>query len=416
MVSGLRIAIGSLAAVLLVALAAVPADAEVNRRAVEADFQRWVAGALRAEAKAAGIGDAIYAAAMDGVALDWSLPDLQPPGAAPPAVQHQAEFRSPARYFDEDQIKALVRIGRRKASQWEQTLAAVERRYGVPGAVLLAIWGRETAFGAAELRYDTIRTLATRAFIGRRKEAFRGELIAALRILQAGQVQPRQLRSSWAGALGQPQLLPSHFLRVAVDFDGDGRRDIWDSVPDTLATIANFLRESGWEAGRSWGVEASVPSGVPCTLEGPEQGIPLEAWARLGVTRVDGSPLASSGDRGTAFLLLPAGRLGPAFIVTPNFYLLKTYNNSDLYALFIGHVGDRLERDSGFSGRWRTDAGFSRNEVQAMQERLVARGYDVGGADGLVGYKTRIALGDWQIRNGHEPTCFPDAALIRSVR
>ena len=258
--------------------------------------------------------------------------------------------------------------------------------------------------------------LATGAFMGRRKELFRSELIAALRILQAGEVTPARMRSSWAGALGQPQLLPSHFLRYAVDFDGDGRRDIWNSVPDALASIANSLRQQGWNPERSWGVEAHVPQSVPCSLEGPEQGKPMAEWAALGVTRIGGEPLPGLSRNRTAFLLMPAGRFGPAFIVTENFYTLKSYNNSDLYALYVAHVADRFSGARRFAAAWRDIGHFTRGDVARMQRELVAEGHDVGAVDGLIGFKTRIAVGKWQAQTGRAVTCYPDARMVRSIR
>ena len=215
------------------------------------------------------------------------------------------------------------------------------------------------------------------------------------------------MKSSWAGALGQPQLLPSQFLEYAVDFDGDGRRDIWHSVPDSLASIANDLARQGWKAGREWGFEVDVPEAVSCAVEGPEQGKPVAAWAKLGIRRVDGKPFPPGEANQTAYLVMPAGRLGPAYLVSPNFYVLKSYNNSDLYALFIGHLADRFAADKPFVGQWTKVGGFSRRDVKAMQDRLVAAGYDVGNADGLIGFKTRIAVGLWQARKGLPATLLP---------
>jgi membrane-bound lytic murein transglycosylase B len=233
-------------------------------------------------------------------------------------------------------------------------------------------------------------------------------------IVENGDIAPERMRSSWAGALGQPQFLPSLFRKYAVDFDRDGRRDIWDSAPDSLASMANYLKGEGWKSERGWGVEAKVPSSVPCTLEGPEQGKPMAEWARLGVTQANGQPLPAKGKR-LGYLLMPAGRFGPAFMVTENFYVLKQYNYSDLYALYVGHLADRFADDKPFIGQWQTVGGFSRGDVKRMQEELVAEGHDVGAVDGLVGFKTRIAVGLWQQKNSQAPTCFPDAKLVKSI-
>jgi lytic murein transglycosylase len=291
-------------------------------------------------------------------------------------------------------------------------LTAIEQRYGVPGPILVALWARESGFGAASLPNSAVRSLATEAFMGWRKETFRPELIAALKIIGSGDVTAGALKSNWAGALGQPQFLPSQFLLYAVDFDGDGRRDIWNSVPDTLASMANYLAKQGWQRGRGWGVEARVPKSVSCTLEGPDQGKPMREWASLGVTQVDGRPLPGADTEREAFLAMPAGRLGPAFIVSGNFYTLKLYNNSDLYALYVGHLADRLASNRPFVAPWGRIGGYKRGDVKALQDRLVKAGYDVGKADGLVGYKTRIAVGLVQEKAGGPATCWPDESVL----
>ncbi len=387
------------------------------RDRVAGEFRTWLSARVWPDAARQGVSQATFQRALAGVTLDWSLPDLAPPGApARPGAQRQAEFRSPAAYFSEDQLAGLARSGRALVREWSRTLDAVERRYGVPREIVVAIWGRESAFGRAALPHSGVRALATKAFMATRRDFFYAELVAALRILEEGHVAPDALKSSWAGALGQPQFLPTSFLKYAVDFDGDGRRDIWNSVPDTLGSIANYLAAHGWKADRGWGVEASVPDAVPCTLEGPDQGRPPADWQQGGVRTTSGGALQGFGRGGRGHLLMPAGRLGPAFMVTDNFYVLKAYNESDLYALFVGHVADRIRGDARISGRWATMAGFSRGDVRAMQERLVAMGHDVGGADGLVGFRTRVAIGRWQAANGIAPTCFPDAGLIRRIR
>lgn len=392
--------------------------ADKSRESVERSFQVWLAQHVWPEAEGHGVSRAIFDAAMRGVSLDWSLPDLILPGAAEkiPQEQSQAEFSSPGAYFDEPRLKRLVADGRRQLDKWAVTLQAIERRYGVPRAIIVALWGRESGFGSAPLTRDAVRTLATEAYLGFRKDVFEPELIAALQILARGDVDRSQLKSSWAGALGQPQLLPSQFLRYAVDFEGNGHRDIWHSVPDSLASIANDLAQQGWKTGREWGFEVEVPEAVSCAAEGPEKGKALAEWARLGIRRVDGKPFPRGEADEIAYLVMPEGRLGPAYLVSPNFYVLKSYNNSDLYALFIGHLADRFAADKPFVGQWAKVGGLSRRDVKAMQDRLVAAGYDVGNADGLIGFKTRIAIGLWQTRKGLPATCFPNAALVREIR
>lgn len=417
-----RFTFPALEIVCLLLLLALPGNglsaADKSREAIGRDFQVWLTRHLRPEAEARAISRATLDAALSGMTLDWSLPDLILPGAAEkvPAEQSQAEFGSPGSYFDEERLRNLVVEGRRQLVKWAATLQAIEQRYGVPRGIAVAVWGRESGFGTAPLTRDAVRTLATEAYLGVRKDVFEPELIAALQILNAGTVARSQLKSSWAGALGQPQLLPSQFLEYAVDFDADGRRDIWHSVPDSLASIANDLARQGWQAGREWGFEVSVPEAVSCAVEGPEQGKAVAAWTKLGIRRLDGKAFPPGEADQTAYLLMPAGRLGPAYLVSPNFYVLKSYNNSDLYALFIGHLADRFAADKPFVGRWAKVGGFSRRDAKAMQDRLVAGGYDVGNADGLIGFKTRIAIGLWQARKGLPATCFPNAALVREIR
>lgn len=388
----------------------------MDRGAVEAGFQEWVAGELRAEAEAAGVSAATFRAALAGVTLDWELPDLQPPGAEPSRTEHQAEFRSPGAYFDEKRLNGLVTTGRARLKSWARTLAAAERAYGVPPGIVVAIWGRESAFGEVAIPKSAIRTLATHAYIGRRPAMFRAELIAALQLVEQGDMTAAEMRSSWGGALGQPQFLPSKVLRHAVDFDGDGRRDIVESEADTLGSIANYLRQEGWQAGRPWGFEVAVPADVACTLEGPGQGRPIGEWSAMGIAPVDGSGFPRAEGREQGFLLMPAGRFGPAYIVTPNFYVLKAYNESDLYALFIGHLADRFGENRPFAADWQALGGFDRGDVRAMQRRLETEGHDVGGADGLVGFRTRVAVGRWQASAGLPVTCFPDADLVRRLK
>ncbi len=390
----------------------------LNKAKIERQFQTWLQTDIWPLAKKRKVSRKTFNAGLGRISLNWKVPDLQPPGAAKHAAKKysQAEFKSPGRYLSENRLQPMVRLGRTRLKKWRKTLDTIERRYGVPRRIVMAIWAAESGYGRAKIPYNTLRVLATSAFMGRRKQLFRKELIAALMIIQQGHVSLSRFKSSWAGALGQPQFMPSKFLAYAVDFNGDGKRDIWGSIPDTLASIANFLKQHGWQSGRSWGYEASIPANISCALEGPEQGRPITQWAGKGAKRVRGKAFPRSELKRTGFLLMPAGRKGPVFIATKNFYVLKKFNESDLYALFIGHLADRYVSNRPFVAKWSKLGGFSKRDVQAMQVRLEKRNVDVGGADGLIGFKTRTAVGTWQSQNNLKPTCFPDAALIRRIR
>jgi len=397
----------------------LPAQAAPSKAAVEAQFEKWVQKDLRPEAEKNGISAKTFQAAFSGIELNWDLPDLAPPGFPPPKErkQTQAEFSSPAPYFNEDRLKKLAMTGRGFASQYASTLKRIEKTYGVPGSIVLAIWGRETGFGAAKIPNSAIQVLATKAFMSTRKEMFRTELIAALHIIDGGDVTPADFKGSWAGALGQPQFMPTSYLKYAVDFDGDGHRNIWTSVPDTLASIANYLVKKGWQRDRDWGFEVTIPASVSCAQEGPDLAKPLSQWASLGIDRINGKGFPSSELKADGMMLVPAGRDGPEFIVTPNFYVIKEYNNSDLYALYIGNLADRIAYGSGaFQGAWGDVGKMLRSDVAAMQKALERQGYDVGGSDGLPGYKTRRSIGQWQAKNGEKPTCYPEASMIGKLK
>ena len=390
-----------------------------DRAAVEAQFRGWLEEVIWPRASAEGVSRPIFDGAFASVRLDWDLPDLVPPGTRPetPRTQRQAEFGSPAKYFNRGSLDSATSVGREMAKRYGKTLAAVESRTGVPGRIVLGIWGRESGYGRVAIRHDVFRVLGTKGFMSTRADYFTDELIAALQIAQAGHAPESVMKSSWAGALGQPQFMPSSFLKYAADGDGDGHADIWRSEADTIASIANYLARHGWQAGRDWGFEVRVPEAVSCTLEGPDQGRKIADWEALGITRVTGRPFPDHERRGDGFLLMPAGRNGPAFIVTPNFYVLKDYNMSDLYALFVGHVGDRIQYGVGdFSARWGDVGGLYRSDVAAMQRALEKLGHDVGGADGLPGFKTRRSIGRWQEATGQAATCFPEARMKTALK
>ncbi len=384
----------------------------------DAAFRKWLETDLWPEAREQGIPRRIFDAAFRDVRPALKLPDLVLPGQASiPRRQEQGEFGAPARYFNRRTLETMAAQGRILLKRHDDLLRRIEMTWGVPGRIILAVWARESSYGRARIPHDVFRILGTQAWTGRRKETFRRELLAALRIARDGHLPVSALKSSWAGALGQPQMMPSDYLAWAVDFDGDGIRDIWRSVPDILASIANHLARHGWQRGRDWGFEVEVPASVPCFLEGPDRGRTLEEWQAMGIRRVGGRPFPALERDRRLFLLMPAGRYGPAFLVTRNFYVLKEYNMSDLYALFIGHLGDRIRFGAPpFSRPWRRIGHMLRSDIARMQRVLQRLGHDVGGADGLPGFRTRRSIGLWQKRHGMRPTCFPTPRLLRRFR
>ncbi len=385
-----------------------------SKEAINKQFRTWIESVLWPQAQSEGISRGTFDSALADVTVNLELPDLVTPGEKPkpPKNQHQAEFSSPANYFSEKTISALVSGGKARSAQFKNVLGQIEKKYGVPRQILLAVWGRESGFGTVKIPHDAFDVLATKAFMSSRKDFFQTEILAALHILEKGYVDRAGMKTSWAGALGQPQFMPSSYLKYAVDFDGDGKRDIWNSEADTLASIANYLVQFGWQKGRGWGVEALLPDNVSCALEGPDQGKSGAEWAALGVTEADGRPLAPKDMKAENLLLLPSGRYGPVFLATPNFYVIKSYNISDLYALFIGHVADRIAGGkAGFAAPWRPIDKMLRSDIGRMQKALQAKDYDIGNADGLPGFKTRRSIGDYQSKNGLAQTCYPGNEL-----
>jgi lytic murein transglycosylase len=368
----------ALASILLLALAAGA------RTAPAADFNACVRE-LRSEATARGIAPQTFDKALAGIEPDQSVLD---------AMDNQPEFKVPiwdylAVLVDEQRIAE----GQAKLAEWAAVLAEAERKFGVDRHAIVAIWGVESDYGKLVGGRPLVRSLATISCFGGRQRYFRSELVATLHIVQNGDVQPEALVGSWAGAFGQTQFMPSTFQRVAVDFDGDGRRDIVGSVPDALGSAANYLKRAGWVSGQPWGYEARLPAnyGGPA---GRATRQPLPEWSRLGIRRADGTALTGSG---AAALLLPAGARGPAFIVFRNFNAIYSYNAAESYALAIAHLSDRLRGGGPFVTPWPTDdPGLSRAERRELQQRLIERGYDVGAADGAIGPRTRAAIEAFQ--------------------
>jgi len=381
-----------------------------DRAAVERQFQTWLKEVVRPRATEQGVSSQIFEGAFANVTLDWDLPALVLPGMETETSQEnrQTEFRAPANYFRRGGLEGSAAIGRQIASRHADTLTAVEEISGVPGRIILAIWARESGYGRVAISHNAFRVLGTRAFASRGDYLTR-ELIAALKIAEAGHVPLSEMKSSWAGALGQPQFMPASFLAYAADGDGDGHADIWRSDADTMASIANFLAVHGWIPDRDWGFEVRVPQTMSCALEGQDQGRSIAEWEAMGITRISGRPFPEHERQGESFLLMPAGRHGPAFLVTPNFYVLKRYNRSALYALYVGNLGDRIQYGMGdFSASWGERGKLYRSDIAAMQRGLEALGHDVGGSDGLPGFKTRRSIGRWQEEMDHPATCFPD--------
>jgi lytic murein transglycosylase len=394
---------------LVLSLAATPARAD-------AAFTRFIAS-LWPEAQRAGVTRATFEAETRGLTPDARLPDLVLPGRAPSAAPPQAEFvQVPADYVKEAAIARLAAHGRAMRRQYTGVLARIERQYGVPGSVILAIWGRETDYGRHQLRHDALRVLATQAYLGRRKEMFRAEFILALKILQEGHVARKNMRASWAGAMGLTQFLPSEFYRHAVDFDGDGHRDIWTSVPDALASAAQQLVNKGWQPGMRWAYEVRAPSSADCSQGVPDVQKPLAQWLREGFAPVGGARLSAAEQAQPVSLLQPEGSYGPAFLTTKNYFVIKEYNFSDLYVLFVGHLADRIDGGAPFVTPWAASTQLRSADVEAMQSHLARLGLYRDRIDGKAGMLTRAALGAYQKRAGLRVDCWPSPALLRTMQ
>jgi len=386
-----------------------------TKAALEKGFQPWLQN-LWPDAQKAGVSRAVFDQAVANLTIDWALPDLMPlEGAKAAKRPQQAEFRAPKAYFPPDYLERITKFGQEKRQEHRKILTQIEQRYGVPSQILLSIWGRETSFSRAKIPYDAIRSLATLSYIGRRKELFHAELLAALQVLEQGHVSREELKSSWAGAMGHTQFLPSKFLIHGVDFDGDGKRNIWGSLDDALATTANYLKSKGWEKGKPWFYEVKLSLGFDCSLEGPHQSRSVAEWLKQGVKRTKGRAFPAHRLTENGFLVLPAGLNGPTFLALKNFSVLKEYNKSDVYALFVGHLADRIANGSSFSGKWQKVSSFSRTDIKKLQQNLTTLGFAVGQPDGLVGTRTRATIGQYQKQHGFALNCYPSKDLLAHV-
>lgn len=374
--------------------------------AADASFERCIAE-LRSEAQTQGIGTETF---------DSLTRSLEPDRSVLSQLDYQPEFRTPiwdylAGLVDDERVAD----GRAMMEKWAATLQAVEAQYGIDPATIVAVWGIESNFGRNFGKRPLLSSLSTLSCFGRRQSFFRAEFFTTLKIIENGDVDAARLTGSWAGAFGHTQFMPSTFARVAVDFDGDGRRDLIDSIPDALASTANFLVKAGWTSGQPWGYEVTLPAGFDFSLAGRHNKRSIAEWARQGIQRIDGVPLEPSTT--AAAVLLPAGEGGPAFLVHRNFDALYSYNTAETYALAIAHLSDRLRGGGAFVKPWPTDdPGLSRAERREVQTLLRRLGYPVGEIDGMIGKTSREAIQDVQRANGLEPDGRAGRYMLRVLR
>ncbi|MEO1649837.1 MAG: lytic murein transglycosylase [Pseudomonadota bacterium] len=383
----------------------------------DAAFATWLS-ALRQEAIAEGIRTGTFDRAMADITLDLKLPDLVLPGQSQKqrrSNRGQAEFtRPPQAYLNKRQLARLAKRGRALARRHRTTLSQIEQRLQVPRDVVLAIWGRETAFGGYRLKHDAIRVLTTQAYTGRRKDMFRDELLAALKMLDEG-VPRGKMRSSWAGAVGLTQFMPTEYFSTAFDLTGDGRKDLW-AVPDALASAANQLKLKGWMSDRPWGVEIELGGRVDCAMAGPQNTKTIGEWAAAGVRRHDGRPFSEREKLWDAYLLVAGGTFGPIFLVTENYRVFRRYNMSDLYALFVGDLANRIAGRGTFRQPWADLKQVRGHELADIQARLKARGFAISKIDGKLGSNTRSQIGLYQRSRGQVPDCWPTRRLLAELR
>ena len=362
---------------------------------------------LEREATGAGVNDALFDLHVRSVEPDTSVLRL---------LDAQPEFQTPiwdylAGLVDEERVAD----GKAMLEQHAATLARVQDRYGVDPATVVAVWGVESDFGRTFGSRPLLQSLTTLSCMGRRQEFFRGELFSTLRIIQSGDVPADKLVGSWAGAFGHTQFMPSTYRRIAVDFDGDGRRDLVGSIPDALASTANYLERSGWRSGEPWGYEVRLPAGFDLAVSGRTDRRPLSYWTERGIRRADGTAIQTAST--PSALLLPAGRAGPAFLVFKNFDAIYSYNAAESYALAIAHLSDRLRGQGGFVQNWPTDdPGLSRRERRELQTLLLQRGHAIGEVDGIIGSNSRAAIRLEQQRLGLASDGRASQSLLRALR
>ncbi|OAL85716.1 lytic murein transglycosylase [Acinetobacter terrae] len=374
------------------------------------NFQQCIAN-LRTQAITSGVNGSTYDRYTQNLTPDYSVIEK---------LNYQPEFSTPIwDYLSGLVDEERVQLGRQKLALHRDVLNRVAATYGVPAETVVAVWGVESNFGDISGSYPLLQALGTLSCEGRRQGYFRGEFFTTMRILQRGDLTEQQMKGSWAGAFGHTQFMPSTYEELAVDFDGDGRRDLVSSTTDALASTANFLKKRGWQTGMPWGFEVRIPEGMSISDEGRRNKKSLSSWVSRGVVRADGSPLIQGNlsDSSSAGLMAPAGVNGPVFLVFKNFDAIYSYNAAESYALAIAHLSDRLQGQGGFSKAWPTDdAGTSRAERREIQQFLLNKGYAIGAADGLIGDKTRQAIRQEQNRLGLSPTGRAGQQILRAFR
>ncbi len=375
-------------------------------RASAANFDQCIAG-LWPPAARRGVTKAAYDAATAGLTPDLKIMDF---------MDSQPEFtKSFWDYLDTLVSDARIAGGRAMLAQHRATFDAVERAYGVDRHIITAIWGVESNYGTQGGERPVLRSTATLACVGRRQAYFRDEFLTAVEIVARGDVHPDRLKGSWAGAFGPTQFMPTAFKRYAVDFDGDGRRDVVDSIADVIASTANNLKRDGWNSGQTWGYEVVVPADFNFMQADRSHQLTVREWERHGLRRAGGAPFPRHDDRG--YLLAPAGVQGPGFLMLQNFRVIMKYNPAEAYALAIGHLADRLRGGEPFIQPWpRHERVLSRQERLEFQQHLARRGYDIGEPDGQFGGRTRAAVRSFQVSQGQVADGFASAALLDLLR
>lgn len=394
------------------ATALLPQTAVAQTSFPEPDASVWTAclKALRPQAVRAGISASTWAAAFK---------DVTPDGSVLAKLDNQPEFKTPIWDYMAGLVdNERVADGKRMLEAHLPTLERVAQSYGVDPATVVAVWGVESNFGQSFGRYPLVQALGTLSCFGRRQAFFQGELLATLRIQQRGDVAPERLVGSWAGAFGHTQFMPTTYERLAVDFDGDGRRDLTASVADALASTAHFLQKAGWKAGLTWGVEVKLPAGFSLEGEGRRSKRPASAWDERGIKPVaGGSATAVFGADTQLGLMTLAGASGPAFLVSRNFDAIYGYNAAESYGLAIAHLSDRLRGSAPFSTPWPTDdPGLSRAQRRDLQTLLSLRGHDIGTIDGMLGDKSRVAIKAEQTRLGYEASGRGGQKLLKALQ